>query len=87
MIPTAAKRGWSTSSSLVGSDNGGCLDNMLHSVLKIKMKWTLSLFTFVLKKIKIKKIKIFTWSKQRGIYLLCIVIRIRMRTDISAHDS
>ena len=73
MIPTAAKRGWSTSSSLAGRDNGGCLDNMLHSVLEIKMKWTLSLFTFVLKKIKIKKIKIFTWSKQRVIYLLCIV--------------
>ena len=52
MTPTAAKRGWSTSSSLVGSDNGGCLDNMLHSVLKIKMKWTLSLFTFVLYLVK-----------------------------------
>ena len=33
MTPTAGKRGWSMSSSLVGNDNGGCFDNMLHSAL------------------------------------------------------
>ena len=38
MTPTAGKRGWSTSSSLVGNDNGGCFDSMLHSALMmIKM--------------------------------------------------
>ena len=33
MTPIAGKRGWSTSSSLVGKGNGGCFDNMLHSDL------------------------------------------------------
>ena len=33
MTPTAGKRGWSMSSSLVGNGNGGCFDNMLHSAL------------------------------------------------------
>ena len=37
MTPTAGKRGWSTSSSLVGKDNGGCFDSMVHSALIIIM--------------------------------------------------